>query len=46
LSNISTELSAEVDVMKDMSILRESKEQCSTFTNNEMDSDILTICVD
>ena len=37
LSNVSTSLQAEVDVIKDMVMLREDKEQC-IFTNDKIET--------
>jgi len=43
LLNVSTSLQAEVDVIKDMVILREDKQQC-IFTSDEIETVIKSVC--
>jgi len=47
LSNVSTSLQAEVglDVIKDMPMLREDKEQC-IFTSDEIETVIKSVCTE
>jgi len=45
LSNVSTSLQAEVDVIKDIVMLREDKEQC-TFTSDELETVIKSVCTE
>jgi len=45
LSNVSTSLQAEVDVIKDMVMLTEDKQQC-IFTSNEIETVIKSLCTE
>ena len=45
LLNVSTSLQAEVDVIKDMVMLREDKEQC-IFTSDEIGTVINSVCTE
>ena len=45
LSNISISLQAEVDVIKDMVMLREDKEQC-IFTSDDIETVIKSVCTE
>ena len=42
LSNVSTSLQAEVDMIKDMAMLREDKQQC-IFTSDEIETVIKSV---
>ena len=45
LLNVSASLQAEVDVIKDMVMLREDKHQC-TFTSDEIETVIKSVCTE
>ena len=45
MSNVSTSLQAEVDVIKDVVMLTEDKQQC-IFTSNEIETVIKSLCTE